>query len=81
MEELKIIYEIVTAIWKLLKKYGCCRLADQQWDNIRDESQELANQFRQQGEDFYQLFHDLYVAVRNYYSRKEPEHEKETSRQ
>lgn len=77
MEELKTIYEIVLAIWKLIKKYGCRRLSDQQWDSIRDESQELGKQFRQRGEDFYQLFHDLYVAVRNYYKRKEPGHEKE----
>lgn len=70
MEELKIIYKILSAIWKLCKKYGYKQLTDQEWEAFVQDGKELREGFRQKGEDFDLLYRDLFFSLQRMYIRK-----------
>lgn len=74
MEELKIMYEIITAIWKLCKKYGSRRLTCEQWAIFTEEGKALRERFRQNGDEFDLLYRGLFMALQDYYIRKGMEH-------
>lgn len=71
MEELKLVYEIITAIWKLCKKYECRRLTCEEWESFVEDGMALREQFSQKGEDCDVLFRGLFMALQDYYRRKE----------
>lgn len=71
MDELRVIYELILAIWHLFKKYGVKRLDDDKWDSLLVDCDALRRKALEQGQEYYELFYDLYVALRNYYQRKE----------
>lgn len=71
MEELKIIYDIISGIWKLFRKYGTRRLDDAKWEALLKDGNTLGRGVKQKGEEYYLLFYDLWVALRNFYQRKE----------
>ena len=76
MDELKLIYAIILAVWKLFKKYGTGRLDDEQWKSLIEESNALGRRAKQNGEEYYLLFHDLWLAQRCFYQRKETDGQK-----
>lgn len=70
MEELKIIYELITSIWKLIKKYGANRLTDEQWEVFVADGIESRNTFLAKGEQYDLLYRGMFSAVQDYYIRK-----------
>lgn len=70
MDELKIIYELITSIWKLIKKYGTNRLTDEQWEAFVEDGNESRKNFLAKGEQYDLLYRGMFSAVQNYYIRK-----------
>ncbi len=70
MEELKIIYGLITSIWKLVKKYGCNKLTDGQWEAFVGEGMAARKVFLEKGEQYDLLYRGLFSAVQDYYIRK-----------
>ncbi len=70
MEELKLIYELITAVWKLIKKYGCGRLSDEQWEGFIEDGKRAREIYREKGEIYDLLYRGMFSAVQDYYSRK-----------
>nr|WP_296488616.1 hypothetical protein [uncultured Acetatifactor sp.] len=71
MEELKLIYELITAVWKLIKKYGCSRLSDEQWEGFVADGQKLILKYRAEGAAVERLCRDLLDAFQTFMSRSE----------
>lgn len=70
MEELKIIYKILSAIWKMCKKYGYKQLTDQEWEAFVQDGKDLREEFLQKGEGFDLLYRDLFSGLQKMYIRK-----------
>ncbi len=76
MEELKIIYGIISSIWKLCKKYGYKQLTDHEWESFVQDGISLQRKFREKGEEFDRLYRDLFAGLQAMYIRKgEKQHE------
>lgn len=71
MEELKLIYELITAVWKLIKKYGCGRLSDEQWEGFVTDGQKLILKYRAEGAAVERLCRDLLDAFQTFMSGSE----------
>lgn len=70
MEELKIIYGLITSVWKLIKKHGCNKLTDEQWETFVKDGMASRQAYLEKGEEYDLLYRDLFSAVQNYYIRK-----------
>ena len=66
MEELKLIYELITAVWKLIKKYGCGRLSDEQWEGFIEDGMRASDIYREKGETYDLLYRGMLSAVQDY---------------
>ena len=70
MEELKIIYDLITSVWKLIKKYGCNKLTDEQWEAFVEDGMAARKVYLEKGEQYDLLYRGLFSAVQDYYIRK-----------
>ena len=55
MEELKIIYNLITSVWKLIKKYGCNKLTDEQWEAFVEDGMATRKVYLEKGEQDYYI--------------------------
>ena len=62
MEELKLIYELIT-------KYGCSRLSDEQWEGFVADGQKLILKYRAEGAAVERLCRDLLDAFQTFYEQ------------
>lgn len=71
MNDFKQVYDAITDIWKLRKKYGGEWLDDVKWKQFIDEGKKLHRKWETASPDTDQLFRDMFLALQNYYRRKE----------
>lgn len=70
MEELKIIYDLITSIWRMCKKYGTDRLTCEQWEAFVEEGKKGREMYRVKGEQYDMLYRGMFSALQEYYIRK-----------
>lgn len=70
MEEKKLVYEVITSIWEMFKKYGFEKLNDEQWENLIEDAEIKRKEFMEKGESIDMLFRDMFWCVGNYYEGK-----------
>ncbi|WP_297642781.1 hypothetical protein [uncultured Bacteroides sp.] len=70
MEELKIIYDLITSVWKLVKKYGCSRLTDEQWESFVEDGKRDREIYHGKGEMFDLFYRGMFSVVQDYYIQK-----------
>lgn len=70
MEELKVIYRMMDALWKLCKRYQGHALTEKEWEAFVEDGKALREQFRTEGEEMDMLFRGLFFAIQDYYVRK-----------
>lgn len=71
MDDLKPMYEAVSAIWRLRKKYGPGPLKGAEWEQFVDDGKQLQKGFARQNLNVDRFFRDCLIALREYYSRTE----------
>lgn len=76
MEELKIVYNVITDIWKLVKKYNCERLNNIQSEEFLKDSNALVEKYKAYGPEIDALVRRFIVSVEYYYESKEKNGEK-----
>lgn len=70
MEELKIIYGLITSIWKLCKKYGTDKLTYNQWESFVEDGQKTREIYLVKGSQYDMLYREMFSALQEYYIRK-----------
>lgn len=65
------VFEAVTDIWNLWKKYGSRRLDDQKWEALIREGQQMHKKHEAVNPEVDLFFRDMCMALQKYYSRKE----------
>lgn len=75
------VFEAITDIWHLWKKYGSCRLDDRKWEALIQEGQQMHKKHEAVDPEVDLFFRDMFMALQKYYERKEPGHEKENHHQ
>lgn len=70
MDGYRQMYEAITDIWKLWKKYGSDQLSDSQWEAFAQEGQQLHKKHESVDPKIDQFFRDMFMALQNYYRRK-----------
>ena len=73
MDELKTVYDMITRIWKLYRKYGSRTLENEEWEELISTGQQFHEEYRQQDLNLELLFRDLFTALQNYYERLKTE--------
>lgn len=71
MSEAKQVYEIITDIWHLWKKYGDHQLTADQWDAFINDGQRMHKKHEAVSDQIDSFFRDMFMALQNYYERKE----------
>ncbi len=71
MDEKRQVYGAITDIWHLWKKYGGGRLEDRQWESFLLDGQQMRKKHEAAGKEADMLFRDLFMALQEYYRRKE----------
>ena len=71
MDDLKLVYEAINAIWRLRKRYAPGQLEDAEWEQFTEEGRQLQTGFAKLDPDVDSLFRDWFRALQKYYSRKE----------
>ena len=70
MDDLRLVYGAVNAVWGLRKRYGPGPLKDVEWERFVEEGKRLQRDFAKQDQDVELLFRDWFRALQEYYSRK-----------
>lgn len=70
MEELKIIYNLITSIWKLCKKYGTDKLTYGQWEAFVEDGQRTREIYLAKGSQYDMLYRGMFSALQEYYIQK-----------
>lgn len=70
MDGYRQMYEAITDIWGLWKKYGNGRLNDVQWEAFLNDGQQIQKKHAAVDDQTDQFFRDMFVALRKYYERK-----------
>lgn len=66
------VYEAISDIWRLWKKYGSGRLNDRQWESLISEGQQLHKKHEAVDQEVDLFFRDMFMALQKYYEWKEP---------
>lgn len=69
------VYEAISDIWHLWKKYGSGQLDDRQWEGLIREGQQLHKKHEAVDTEVDLFYRDMVMALQNYYKRKEPGYE------
>lgn len=67
MEELKIIYGLITSIWKLCKKYGTGKLTCEQWESFIEDGKKAREFYLARGGKYDVLYRGMFSALQEYY--------------
>ena len=67
-EELKRVYDIFTTVWRFFKKYADVKSTDEYWENVVNESGQIAKKYGNG-----RLCRDLLLSVLSELERKEKE--------
>lgn len=70
MNEIQLVYEIITEVWKIAKKYKCEQLNNDEWQNFVDDGYALRKKYACKGKEIDLLVVELFMAILNYYERK-----------
>lgn len=71
MEELMIIYNLITSIWRLCRKYGTDRLTCEKWEAFVEDGKRIREDYFTQGEQYDMLYRGMFSALQEYYIRKD----------
>jgi len=69
MDELKTVYDMITRIWRMYRKYGSRRLTDEEWNEFISTGQQFHEEYKQCDKNTELLFRDMFAALQNYYER------------
>ncbi len=70
MEELKNIYDLITSIWRLCRKYGTDRLTYEQWESFAEEGKKMREAWLARGVQYDVLYRGMFSALQDYYIQK-----------
>lgn len=73
MEELKIIYGLITSIWKLCRKYGIGKLTCEQWESFIEDGKKAREFYLARGVQYDVLYRGMFSALQDYYIQKKDE--------
>lgn len=73
MEEKKIVYAIVLSIWNLSKEYLFRNLNDEEWEELIEKGNELAESFMKHGTEYKDLFLKLFYAITDWKGQRQHE--------
>lgn len=71
MEEIKIVYNVITDMWKLAKEYSCQAMSNEQAEEFVKKGHSLCEKYSQYGERIELLCRRLFYAIEMYYESKE----------
>lgn len=67
MDKKKMIYQIITSIWELLKLFNFKKLSDSDWERLIELGESNLKQYSDKNEQ--ELFRDMFLSVTNYYEK------------
>lgn len=70
MEEKKIVYDIITSIWNLVKEYFFHHMTEEEIETIWSRAEQEEKRFKQYGESYRLLFSGLWLSFVQYHERK-----------
>lgn len=70
MDEKRIVYDIITSIWNLVKEYFFHHMTEEEIETIWSRARQEEKRFKEYGESYRLLFSGLWLAFVQYHERK-----------
>ena len=70
MDEKRIVYDIITSIWNLVKEYFFHHMTEEEIETIWNRARQEEKRFKEYGETYRLLFSGLWLAFVQYHERK-----------
>lgn len=70
MDEKRIVYDIITSIWNLVKEYFFHKMSDDEVESMFEKAKSEERRFKEYDNTYNLLFRDIWSAFVRYYERK-----------